>query len=1622
MPIVTTNFVRGRMNKSVDERLLPPGEYINAINVRLGATETTEIGALENSKGNSRLTTLQFNGADLTGAVCIGAYDDGANETMYWFVTSPTVDIVASFNTQTEVITYHVVSTTVLNFNSKHLITGVNKIGNMLFWTDDLNPPRKININKSYSQPVGGVDVITSFDLNVIVQPPLAAPTLNLISQATESNYMETRMISFAYRYKYEDDEYSALSQFTDIAFVPNAFSLDVSTNLNDGMKNIYNAVEVGFNTGGANVVGIDLIFKFSDSNVLNVIEKFIKKDFGWSDNSIQTQIFSNSKIYTILPESELLRLYDNVPRTAKAQTIMGNRLVYGNYVDGYNLIDSNNNTCQMDFETSRVSSIIETTEFISTLAQGVFYTLDGTISYANNKLEIDFSSISGDLKSGARLSFDFTFVHNSFSGNDGTVSTSQAATNISTIFTLSQDFTSVHEMVNSIAFKSRIGTTIDYFQDVADACTLGTTLTDSFNCSITNPTDTNGNITWVKFASGLTTLDEGFLISASPSSNIVGFQIPAMKFNDSVDATVAPLYEYFKFTLGSVSFLGNGNTKSLHSNRNYSVGIVYMDEYLRSTTALVSTVNTIFTPASTSNQKNQIKVTIPTTQKPPSWATKYKFVVKRAEGPYETIYSNFYYEEITTNSIFFRLEGQNQSKVKAGDILRIKSDSFGASTSYLTQEALSVEAQGQNFLTPSASVETGGVAPYIAELAGLYMEIKPTNFNVDTSPDSTSWSSGTQTAIATNSGFIVTSANYPSLYVPCYRDTTGDDENLSIPQGSLVTFDFKFNRNERNSNAGSRIYKYNKTFAASNDYDNLYDFVVGEGVDFQGGIDTSTDDAGANSNTFLNPSTMPAKSFPTPIEGDNQYRFTTTSGGPPSTGAGQTNFLFLGITSGTQAGSANFPSTISARITVQIANSVMVFESIPIDVDNDIYYEDDVSYDITNDFHMSGSATGDQNQTATLPALITLGFFDCFSFGNGVESFKVEDSLIGQSFTLGQRVTSVSEQDFKEADRFAGLTYSGLYNEETNINRLNEFNLGLANFKDCEVSYGPIQILHGRETDIMCLQEDKISYVLAGKDLLSTPIGSGAITSSPLVLGTQIARIEEYGISNNPESFIAHGTSMYFTDAKRSAVLQLKGQGKQQSLNVISNIGMRSYFRNLFTNNFNKQKLGGFDPYMDEYVLASTLISLPAALELLNCNIQISQQSISTASTYTVDFGVSQGLVTFNWEVSGVVKLKVVWDGTNVINDVTLTPGSGTSTFTKSKSSPSTAEVTLTPTGTATYDITPSCPATSEINVVQIAAGGPADENKFIHNQYYWNDTTNTSPISSELIQFGTSTVSSFISTSGQSSVGLFPPTGATVTMQSNKIGFDDFVFDPTVDKFKYLVSNTAYTAADFNTIDAAATAVTPITNPSTGLYESSFTYTNATPVDYLYMIWDYRTPQSISLRYGATDVIACCSGSSATFYMDTSKFPTTTAIYTDATLNVKAANQFYQTGNIVREQVLGVLQPSSTCSPCGVAIPLCYESSSSLPGVFSVCCAGCTYTTFTGSLMKSVRSQACAATNNVTYYHNGSSALPEVNNFVYSNNTGTTLVAAGYYSMSANTKVIYVNSSGMVENLLTC
>ena len=137
------------MNKVVDERLVPDGEYIDALNLRLGSTEQSEIGSVELTKGNEQLTTVTYTNSVNTplpsGARCIGVYEDSATNTIYWFIhcapfippATPsidyTLDMIVSYNVVSDVFLYHVVTVnsggvgeTALNFRSDHLITGVN--------------------------------------------------------------------------------------------------------------------------------------------------------------------------------------------------------------------------------------------------------------------------------------------------------------------------------------------------------------------------------------------------------------------------------------------------------------------------------------------------------------------------------------------------------------------------------------------------------------------------------------------------------------------------------------------------------------------------------------------------------------------------------------------------------------------------------------------------------------------------------------------------------------------------------------------------------------------------------------------------------------------------------------------------------------------------------------------------------------------------------------------------------------------------------------------------------------------------------------------------------------------------------------------------------------------------------------------------------------------------------------------------------------------------------------------------------------------------------------------------------------------------------------------------------
>ena len=227
------------------------------------------------------------------------------------------------------------------------------------------------------------------------------------------------------------------------------------------------------------------------------------------------------------------------------------------------------------------------------------------------------------------------------------------------------------------------------------------------------------------KYASGITGPGEPVLTTHLNGSNVISFQFPAMQFVSNVATPGTYTFEYYSVSVLNSTFSALGTPPSLHSNRGYEIGMVYMDEFNRATTALVSRNNTIHVGCSKSANKNEIKVTIPTTQVAPDFAKRYKFVIKPDETSYNTVYTSIFFYDPVTATDYFLLQGENAAKVEEGDRLIVKRDVDGALNSCKYVTVLEKKAQEQDFIVPTDSTDTALSVPQ-----GVYMQIRSSEFN----------------------------------------------------------------------------------------------------------------------------------------------------------------------------------------------------------------------------------------------------------------------------------------------------------------------------------------------------------------------------------------------------------------------------------------------------------------------------------------------------------------------------------------------------------------------------------------------------------------------------------------------------------------------------------------------------------------------------------------------------------------------------------------------------------------------------------------------------------------------------------------------------------------------------
>jgi len=212
--------------------------------------------------------------------------------------------------------------------------------------------------------------------------------------ESITSDYLKDKFVRFSYRYQYEDGEYSTIAPFTQIVFKPlntgfidNKLTTDrditdvqdVYTKTTvDLMKNHYNKVdlriplpsidnEINQNAAWQNevrIIKIEILVKESDQDVVKIIkeidvsddngvvlESFIEniESFaqGFSDEGLDSvqyykklykYTYKSEKPYKILEDKQITRVFDQVPLRAKAQEISGNRVIYGNFTENYNL------------------------------------------------------------------------------------------------------------------------------------------------------------------------------------------------------------------------------------------------------------------------------------------------------------------------------------------------------------------------------------------------------------------------------------------------------------------------------------------------------------------------------------------------------------------------------------------------------------------------------------------------------------------------------------------------------------------------------------------------------------------------------------------------------------------------------------------------------------------------------------------------------------------------------------------------------------------------------------------------------------------------------------------------------------------------------------------------------------------------------------------------------------------------------------------------------------------------------------------------------------------------------------------------------------------------------------
>ena len=242
------------LNSDTDQKLVKSVEMTDNLNVRVSNDGEGTAGVIKNIKGNEVVGAKTAQDAYPSGDNrVIGAVSNEKNKEilfLLWNSNSNHGIYRLDMTTGKYVKLYE---DSVLNFKKFSYAdcdTVINEEGETLFyWTDNINPPMKINVQKIIrgdypASLISGTNEEKLLSLTTAKQPPLKAPSYNIVNNplVKGDSRIKSENYQFAYRYVYNDGEYSSLSPYSSLSLANSQLIDGFNTN---AQKNFFNQINV---------------------------------------------------------------------------------------------------------------------------------------------------------------------------------------------------------------------------------------------------------------------------------------------------------------------------------------------------------------------------------------------------------------------------------------------------------------------------------------------------------------------------------------------------------------------------------------------------------------------------------------------------------------------------------------------------------------------------------------------------------------------------------------------------------------------------------------------------------------------------------------------------------------------------------------------------------------------------------------------------------------------------------------------------------------------------------------------------------------------------------------------------------------------------------------------------------------------------------------------------------------------------------------------------------------------------------------------------------------------------------------------------------------------------------